>query len=120
MCQAIYESNIFKYQNNDGKVILNYEDEAIRYLLPDIKSKVKYFSSKTKLDNGIIYDKEVIKSCTDGVRMHILTVDDAISMHQIYSYDNICAAVAATQGIVEPSKQARGIIKYRGIEYFGI
>lgn len=111
------KKNIYKYQDRQGKLVLNYDNEITRYLLPDVKGKVRYFSSKTKLENGIIYDKGVIKSCSDGVRMHILTIDDAISIHGIHNYENICAAIAATEGLVEPAIQARAITKFKGVEH---
>lgn len=111
------KKNIYKFQSKQGKIVLNYDNEITRYLLHDVKGKVRYFSSKTKLENGIIYDKGVIKSCSDGVRMHILTIDDSISLYGIHNYENICAAVAATEGLVEPSIQARAITKFKGVEH---
>ena len=111
------KKNIFKYQSKIGKIVLNYDNEITRYLLPEIKGKVRYFSGKTKLENGVIYDNGIIKSCEDGVRMHIMTIDDAISIQGLHNYENICAAIAATEGLVEPSIQARAITKFKGVEH---
>lgn len=111
------KKNIFKYQDKKGKVVLNYDNEITRYLLPEIKGKVRYFSGKTKLENGVIYDRDVIKSCEDGVRMHIMTIDEAISIHGLHNYENICAAIAATEDFVEPPIQARAITKFKGVEH---
>jgi len=111
------KKNIFKFQDEKGKVVLNYDNDVTRYFASETNGKVRFFSSKNRLDNGIIYDNGIIKSCEDGVRMHIMTIDDAISIHGIHNYENICAAIAATEGIVEPSIQARAITKFKGVEH---
>lgn len=105
--------NIYKYQTENGITIMKYDSELQKSLLSDIQGKIRYFSTNNKIDNGIVYDNGIIKNCVDGVRRHILTIDDAISLNGIQNYENICAAIAATTGIVEPSMQARAIIKYK-------
>lgn len=107
------KKNIFKFQNENGKVVLNYDNDITRYFSSEANGKVRFFSSQNKLDNGIIYDNGIIKSCEDGVRMHIITIDDAISIYGIHNYENICAAIAATEGIVETSIQSRAITKFK-------
>lgn len=111
------KKNIFKFQDEKGKVVLNHDNDVTRYFASEANGKVRFFSSKNRLDNGIIYDNGIIKSCEDGVRMHVMTIDDAISIHGIHNYENICAAIAATEGIVEPSIQARAITKFKGVEH---
>lgn len=111
------KKNIFKFQDEKGKVVLNYDNDVTRYFASETNGKVRFFSSKNRLDNGIIYDNGIIKSCEDGVRMHVMTIDDAISIHGIHNYENICAAIAATEGMVEPSIQARAITKFKGVEH---
>lgn len=105
--------NIYKYQNEKDITILNYDNNLKKQLISDIPGKIKYYSTNNKLDNGIVYDNGIIKKCEDGVRRHIITIDDAISLTGMQNYENICAAIAATTGIVEPSMQARAIIKYK-------
>lgn len=111
------KKNIFKYQDEKGKVVLNYDNNVTRYFSSEANGKVRFFSSKNRLENGVIYDKGIIKSCDDGVRMHIMTIDDAISIHGMHNYENICAAIAATEGLVEPVIQSRAITKFKGVEH---
>ena len=111
------KKNIFRYQDENGKVVLNYDNEITRDFASEAPGKVRYFSSKERLDNGVIYDNGVLKSCTDGVRMHIMTIDDAISIHGMHNYENICAAIAATEDLVDPYSQLRAITKFKGIEH---
>lgn len=111
------KKNIFKYQNENDKVILNYNNDVTRYFASETAGKVRFFSSKNRLENGIIYDGGIIKSCTDGVRRHVLTIDDAISIRGMHNYENICAAIAATEDLVPTSVQARAITKFKGVEH---
>lgn len=109
-----YMENIYKYQNETGITVLSYDTDIRKNLIADIPGKIRYFSINNKLDNGIVYDNGIIKRCEDGVRRHMLTIDDAISVSGMQNYENICAAIAATTEIVEPNMQVRGIIKYKG------
>ena len=111
------KKNIFRFQDENGKVVLNYDNDVTRYFSSEANGKVRFFSSKNRLDNGIIYDNGIIKSCEDGVRMHIMTIDETISIHGMHNYENICAAIAATEGIVEPAIQSRAITKFKGVEH---
>ena len=110
------QKNIFKFQDENGKVVLNYDNDVTRYFSSEAPGKARFFSGKTRLDNGVIYDNKVIKSCVDGVRMHIMTIDDAISIHGMHNYENICAAIAATEDLADPYSQLRAITKFKGIE----
>ena len=109
--------NIFKHQENDGKLIINYDDNITNGFAREANGTVRFFSSKTKLDDGVIYDDNVIKSCEEGIRMHIMTIDDAISIYGIHNYANICAAIAATEEFIDPYTQSRAITKFKGVEH---
>ena len=111
------KKNIFRNQTEKGIVVLNYDNDITRYFASEAKGKVIFFSRKNRLDNGIIYDNGVIKSCVDGVRRHVMTIDDAISLRGMHNYENICAAIAATSSLVEPKIQARAIAKFKGVEH---
>ena len=111
------KKNIFKNQNEGCKVVLNYDNDVTRSCASEVNGKVRFFSRKTKLDNGIIYDNGIIKSCEDGIRMHIMTIDDSVALRGVHNYENICAAIAATEGLVEPEVQVRAITKFKGVEH---
>lgn len=111
------KKKIFKNQTEKGIVVLNYDNDVTRYFASEANGKVIFFSRKNKLDNGVIYDNGVIKSCEDGVRRHIITIDDAVSLRGMHNYENMCAAIAATSTLVEPSIQARAITKFKGVEH---
>ena len=112
------KENIFKYQNEKGRTVLNYDNEYTREFSKHCNGKVIFFSSKEKLDNGYIYDNsdETIKYCEDGVRRHIIKKSD-IKLRGIHNYENICAALAATSGLVDVDTQVKAIKEFTGVEH---
>lgn len=101
--------NIYLYQNENGILILNYDNEITRQCKNESNGKVIYFSSKEKLDNGIIVDNDIIKECEDKLRKHIVNIKD-INLKGMHNYENICAAYAATKTLVD-AETALNVIK---------
>lgn len=108
------EKNIFKNQTEDGILVLNYDDKASREYSKETNGKVRFFSNKEKLDNGIILDINVIKECEDRLRKHIINTDK-IHLKEEYSYENICAAISATQALVDIEDIIETITKLKNI-----
>ena len=107
---------IFNFQDEDGKVVLNYDNEITRDCAKDADGKVVFFSSKEKLEDGVIYEDGIIKECKDGVKKHILNVKD-IKLRGKHNYENICAAIAATSGLVDTDTQIKAIKNFQGVEH---
>lgn len=107
---------IFHFQDEDGKVVLNYDNEITRNCAKEADGKVVFFSSKKKLDDGVIYEDGVIKECKDGVRKHILNIRD-INLKGKHNYENICAAIAATSELVDTEIQIKAIKNFKGVEH---
>lgn len=110
------KKNIFKYQNENDILVLNYDNEITKNMKPEAKGKVIYFSKSVKLENGIIYDNGIIKSCQDNIRRHIINIEDVI-LRGMHNYENICTAIAATSSLVEPEIQIQAIKKFKGVEH---
>ena len=110
------KKNIFKSQNENDILVINYDNEITKEFKNEAKGKVIYFSRKCKLDDGIIYDDEKIKKCKDKVRRHILNVKD-IHLRGVHNYENVCAAIAATESLVEPEIQAKAIQNFKGVAH---
>lgn len=107
---------IFEYQNSNGIVVLNEDNEITKQFAKDAKGRVILFSSKEKLENGYIYSNEIIKKCENGMRRHIVNVKD-ILLRGVHNYENICAALAATSTLVDVDTQVRAITKFAGVEH---
>ena len=110
------KKNIFKSQNENDILVINYDNEITKEFKNEANGKVIYFSRKSKLDDGIIYDDEKIKKCKDKVRRHILNVKD-IHLRGVHNYENVCAAIAATESLVEPEVQAKAIQNFKGVAH---
>lgn len=110
------KKNIFKYQNQDDILVLNYDNEITRECAKEAHGKVIFFSSKEKLDNGYIVDEGVIKQCEDKVRKHILNVDDVI-LRGNHNYQNIATAISATSTMVDIEKAIEAIKQFKPVEH---
>jgi len=110
------KTNIFKYQTKNDILVTNYDNEITRDLSKRTESKVKLFSSKTKLENGIIFDDKIIKNCEDNLRRHILNVKD-VKLKGVHNAENICAAIAATEGLLSFEEQVEAIKNFSGVKH---
>ena len=110
------KKNIFKYQNKDDILILNYDNEITRDCEKQTKGKVIFFSSKEKLQDGYIVDNEIIKKCEDRLRKHILNTKEII-IRGMHNYENICASLAATNTLVQEEKAVEAIKEFKGVEH---
>lgn len=110
------KKNIFKNQNENGIVVLNYDNDITRNCKAEANGKVIYFSSKEKLDNGIIVDNDVIKECEDRLRKHIISTQE-VHLRGMHNYENICAAIAATKTLVDTETQTKAIREFTGVEH---
>lgn len=110
------KKNIFKYQNKDDILILNYDNEITRNCEKQAKGKVIFFSSKEKLHDGYIVDNEVIKKCEENLRKHILNTKEII-IRGMHNYENICASLAATNTLVLEEVAIETIKKFKGVEH---
>lgn len=110
------KKNIFKYQDENGILVLNYDNDITRECAKEAKGKVIFFSNKTKLDNGYIVDEDVIKQCNDKVRKHIFNANDAILRGE-HNYQNIATAIAATSSLVEIDTAIQAIKEFKPVEH---
>ena len=110
------KKNIFKYQDENGLLVLNYDNEITRECAKEAHGKVIFFSSKTKLDNGYIVDEDVIKECDDKVRKHILNTEDVI-LRGNHNYQNIATAIATTASLVDIEIVVKAIKEFKPVEH---
>ena len=110
------KKNIFKYQNENDILVLNYDNEITRSCAKEAKGKVIFFSGKEKLDNGYIVDEDIIKICTDKIRKHILNVNDVILKGK-HNYENIATALAATNTLVDTDKAIETIKNFKPVAH---
>ena len=110
------KANIFRYQDENGVLVLNYDNEITKNFAKHAKSKVVYFSSKQKLENGLILDNQIIKECENGLRRHVVNTKN-IKLKGVHNSENICAAIAATNKIVSIDSQIKAVSEFKGVEH---
>ncbi len=110
------KANIFEYQDENNLLVLNYDNEITKEFGKSAKSKVIYFSSKQKLENGLILDNGIIKDCDNGLRRHIVNTKN-IKLRGIHNSENICAAIAATSKIASIDSQIRAVSNFSGVNH---
>lgn len=110
------KANIFKNQTENDLLVLNYDNDITRNFAKEAIGSTVYFSSKEKLENGIIVDGETIKDCESGLRRHILNAKNT-KLRGIHNAENMCAAIAATKRFVTPEVQAKAISNFAGVEH---
>ena len=110
------KKNIFKNQNENGILILNYDNDITRSCSKEANGKVIFFSSKEKLDNGFIVDENIIKECEDKVRKHILNTDE-VTLRGNHNFQNIATALAATKTLVDTDIAVQAIKEFKPVEH---
>ena len=110
------KKNIFKHQNENGILILNYDNEITRNCEVEAKGKVIFFSGKTKLDNGFIVDDNIVKECEDKVRKHVVDTKEVILRGQ-HNFQNIATALAATKTLVDQDVAVEAIKEFKPVEH---
>ena len=110
------KKNIFKYQKNNDILVLNYDNEITKKFAKEAKGKVVFFSSKSKLNNGVIYDDGIIKLCNDRIRRHLLD-SKKMKLRGVHNCENACAAIAATCSMVSVESQIKTIEDFSGVEH---
>ncbi len=110
------KKNIFKYQNENGILVLNYDNEITRNCGKEANGKVIYFSSKQKLEDGYIVDEGVIKECQDKVRKHILDTK-TVNLRGTHNFENIATAIAATRTLVDIDVAIKSVQEFLPVEH---
>ena len=110
------KKNIFKYQNENGILILNHDNEITKNCEKEANGKVIFFSRQEKLDNGFMVDGRVIKECEDKIRKHIFNGEDAI-LRGNHNLENIATAMAATKTLVSIETAVEAIQEFKPVEH---
>lgn len=110
------KKSIFKNQDENGILVLNYDNEITNNCGKEAPGKVIYFSSKEKLENGYIVDEGIIKECKDGVRKYILDTKE-VKLRGNHNFENIATALAATATLVEQDVAVEAVKEFTSVEH---
>ena len=117
------KKEIYMHQNEDGIVVLNDDNEITKKFENEIletnpNKNIKLFSSLKKLENGYFYDREdgFIKFAQGGNIQNVIYKDD-IKLRGVHNYENICAALSATDTLAKKEEQLKAITEFTGVEH---
>ena len=112
------KKNIFKYQDENGLVILNYDNEITRSCYDEAKGKKVFFASKNKIQNGYYVDVEdgKIKHCENGLRKHVFDTKKML-LRGVHNFENASCAILATKEFVDPSAVEKVLTTFKGVEH---
>lgn len=108
--------NIFVHQDEDDTIILNYDCEVTRNLALEAPGKIIFYSSKEKIPNGYMVDGDIIKTCKNGLRSHLLDTKRMI-LKGAHNFENTVAAISATADLVEVDKILDTVINFEGVPH---
>ena len=112
------KKNIFKYQDKDDLVILNYDNEITRKCSEEAPGKVMFFSSKDKNVNGYLVDTDdgKIKVSENGLRKHVFDTKN-MKLRGVHNFENASCAIIATKDLVKKESIDKVLTEFKGVEH---
>ena len=109
---------IFASQKDDDYIVLNYDDESVRKIAGEIKSKIIFFSAlKSDLGSCIFIEKGKINYKKNGELIEICDIND-IQLRGGHNLYNVLAAVGTTVAFgIAPEKICEAVKNFKGIPH---
>ncbi len=114
---ANIKAKITQNQLEEDICILNYDDKVLRKLEEGFKAKTFYFSSTTKLDDGIYLDNNNIIYSRSSHKEVVCDIHD-LKIFGIHNYENVMVAIGLSLAIGVPMDDIRMAVKdFKGVEH---
>ena len=108
--------NIFLYQNQDGLLVLNQDNEITRGFAPEAPGHVTLFSRRQELEKGVFLKDGVIWVRNAMHERPVLPVSD-ILLPGDHNVENYMAAIAALDGLIPDQVIREFASKFAGVEH---
>ncbi len=106
----------FEHQNENDKLILNYDDAHSAYYTRFAHAPVSYFSDKAEVDRGVICKDGIIFRVDGEQRQEIMRADE-IKLPGEHNLLNYLAAFAAVEGLVSNEVCRQVAMSFAGVEH---
>ena len=106
----------FEHQNEDDKLILNFDDEHSAYYAHFAHAPVSYFSDKNRVDRGVICENGVILRVNGTEQQEIMGAEE-IKLPGEHNLLNYLAAFAAVEGLVSNEICRQVAMRFAGVEH---
>jgi len=108
---------ISENQTKEDVLVINYDDEELVNATKELKPKLLYFSSKSKLEKGVyLEDGEIIYN--SGLTKNKLCNVKELNLMGTHNYENVMAAIAITVSMGVPISIISEVIKeFEAVEH---
>ncbi len=111
------KESITKNQTAENTCVLNYEDEVLRRFGDGLQTKVVYFSSARKLENGYYLDGTDICRSVNGREERICNVEE-LNLLGKHNYENVMAATAMADSFGVPMEKIKEVlVRFQAVEH---
>ena len=106
----------FEHQNENDKLILNFDDEHSAYYAHFAHAPVSYFSDKNRVDRGVICENGMILRVNGTEQQEIMGAEE-IKLPGEHNLLNYLAAFAAVEGLVSNEICRQVAMTFAGVEH---
>lgn len=110
------KKNIFIYQSEKDKLILNFDNDITRSFGNEAKGTCVYFSRLNDLTKGIVFKDGKIVVKKENYVIEIVKAEE-IKIPGVHNIENYMAATAATIDYVKPSTIRKIATTFNGVEH---
>jgi UDP-N-acetylmuramoylalanine--D-glutamate ligase len=111
------KKNVFRYQNKDGKLILNADYATTLALAPEAKGETEFFSMKSPQEKGTFLNENGFIVHKDSKGSVLLFHRDIIRLPGDHNVENFMAAICATWGLADISVYRKVAKEFAGVEH---
>lgn len=116
-CYIETKESITKNQTPSDTCVLNYEDEVLRSFGETLQTKVIFFSSKRKLDEGLYLEGEDIYYADGTSVVKVINVNE-LNILGKHNYENAMAAVGISLSMGVPMEKIVEVLKrFQAVEH---
>ena len=111
------KKNIFLNQNENDLVVLNYDNEITHSFAEEAIGKVRFFSTHSELNNGVILENETtINIVENGDKREVINKDEILLLGR-HNLENCCTAIAAVKDMVSITAIREVLTTFKGVEH---
>lgn len=111
------KENVARNQTMDEVCVLNYEDEILREMGKRLKTKVLFYSSATRLTDGLYLEGEEIWYSRNGDRVPVCNINE-LKIFGKHNYENVMAATGMALSVGVPMDRIHtALINFKAVEH---
>ncbi len=111
------KKNIFKYQTNEGRLILNYDNDITRSFKETVVvGDIIFFNRQSEYKKGVYLDNDTIYINSNNEIKEIINIED-IMLPGMHNVENYMAAIAAIWHMVSVDSIKQVATTFNGVEH---